>query len=127
MNNTRFFLSCDAPYGYSNFLDICNKSNARYWCIAEHLTPSGDSRFYGFIEYWYPVQEYFMQITFGSTFKIQIPVNRVPSDHYVEDIKTKGIPLNLGKSKLIPGTCAEKKGGFKYAGPTFSHTGRYYR
>lgn len=84
----------------------------RYWCYAEHVTPSGRNITVIFL--WYrSCPEYLiarndcrLDIFDCSTYS-----DLKPSKLIREYVKTKGFSMYLGKSRPIPGTFIEKKGG----------------
>lgn len=83
----------------------------RYWCSAEHLTPSGTSVTYIFLCFRSPVAFNVLKERIPS-FPFHVScVNSKPSQLFRKYVKETGFSWNLGKSKPVPGTFKEKKGG----------------
>lgn len=84
--------------------------NLRYWCYAEHVTPFGRNVTYVYLEFYTQTEFKDIEKTirpFYSSVYRDCKSSRLIRDY----VKSKGFSFNLGKSKPIPGTFIEKKGG----------------
>lgn len=87
-------------------------SKLRYWCYAEHVTPSGRNITYVYLEFYNQtmfknIEDIVCPFCFHTSVYSDCKSSRLIRDY----VKSKGFSLNLGKSKPIPGTFNEKKGG----------------
>lgn len=91
-----------------------NDSKLRYWCYAEHMTPSGLIVVYVFLVFYSnPESNDIFNILKSQYFTVNLLKDSKPSRLYRKYIKETGFHFNLGKTKPIPGTFNERKGGLK--------------
>lgn len=112
----KFLLHCETEN--LNFIGISIENmleelpNLRYWCRAEHVTPAGRNITYVFLcFYFYTDFKVLVEKIHPFIFHTDVYKDAKPSRLIRDYVKAKGFSWNLGKSKPIPGTFIEKKGG----------------